>query len=53
MTEITVHVRSVDGTGAAAGWSGDYTIVFDRPSIRLHLEGNSGGCSERRKIGSV
>lgn len=37
MPDMTVHLRSIDGTEAAVGWAGPHTIVVDRP------EGRAGG----------
>jgi organic hydroperoxide reductase OsmC/OhrA len=35
--QMTVGLRSIDGTGACAGWAGPHTITVDRP------EGKAGG----------
>lgn len=37
MTVVTVELRNIAGTAAAAGWAGAHTIVVDRP------EGRAGG----------
>lgn len=37
MTEMSVQLRSIQGTGAAAGLAGGHTIVVDRPA------GKAGG----------
>jgi organic hydroperoxide reductase OsmC/OhrA len=37
MPDMTVHLRSIDGTEAAVGWAGPHTIVVDRP------DGRAGG----------
>ncbi len=37
MTEMSVQLRSIQGTGAAVGLAGGHTIVVDRPA------GKAGG----------
>jgi len=39
MTEVTVELRSVDGTEAAMGWAGSHTVVVDRPDGRAGGQG--------------
>ena len=37
MVSMTVELRNIEGTEAAAGWAGGHTIVVDRP------DGKAGG----------
>ena len=39
MVALTIHLRSVEGVGAAMGWAGEYSIVVNRPA------GKAGGIS--------
>ena len=34
MSEVTVELRSVEGTGAALGWAGQHSVLVDRPAGR-------------------
>lgn len=37
--EMTVSLRSIDGTAACAGWAGPHTITVDRPAGKAGGEG--------------
>ena len=37
--EVTVGLRSIDGTGACAGWAGPHSITVDRPAGKAGGEG--------------
>lgn len=42
MTKMPVALRSVAGTGTAAGWAGNQTVVVDRPVTEAPEKADSG-----------